>query len=71
MRADCSETSFHDSPVEQRLQACEMLGSRENVTNEFSSCLYTTSFAVLRDDFLLDNLASGNLEATIIRHGES
>ena len=48
-----------------------MLGSRENVTNEFSSCLYTTSFAVLRDDFLLDNLASGNLEARIIRHGES
>ena len=42
-KADCSETSFHGSPVEQRLRNAWF--SREYY-EQISSCLYTTSFAV-------------------------
>ena len=42
-KADCSETSFHSSPGEQRLRNAWF--SREYY-EQISSCLYTTSFAV-------------------------
>ena len=60
-KADCSETSFHSSPAKQRLRnAC----SRENATNKFRVIFTPPTFprAISRDDFLLDNLAIGNLE---------
>ena len=49
---------------------CEMLGSRENATNKFRD-VFTLLCAILRDDFQLDNLASGNLEVGIVGRGES
>ena len=50
MRADCSETSFHDSsPVEQRLRNAWF--SREcYLVEHILSCLYTTSFAVRNNE---------------------
>ena len=52
---------------------CEMLGSRENATNKFRVVFSPPRLlcAILRDDFLLDNLASRNLEAGIVGRGES
>ena len=50
-----------------------MVGSRENATNKFRVVFTPPRLlcAILRDDFLLDNLASGNLEARIVGRGES
>ena len=53
--------------------ACEMLGSRENAMNKFQVVFTPPRLlcAIMRDDFQLDNLASGNLEAGIVGCGES
>ena len=59
-KADCSETSFHSSPVEQRLQNAWF--SRE--CSEKFRVVFTPPHllcAILRDDFQLDNLASRKL----------
>ena len=50
--------------------ACEMRGSGENATNKFR-VVFTLPCAILRDDFQLANLASGNLEVGIVGRGES
>ena len=42
-KADCSEASFHSSPVEQRLRKALFSGE---CYEQISSCVYTTSFAV-------------------------
>ena len=53
--------------------ACEMLGSRENARSKFRVVFASPRllYAILRDDFQLDNLASGHLKAGIVGHGES
>ena len=51
---------------------CEMLGSRENATNKFRVVFTPPRLlcTIFRDDFLLDNLASGNLEAGVVGRSE-
>ena len=53
--------------------ACEMRGSRENAMDKFRVVFTPPHLlrAILRNDFLLDNLASGNLVAGIVGRGES
>ena len=61
-KADCSETSFHSSPVERRLPNAWFSRESFNATNKFRVVFTPPRLlcAILRDDLQLDNLASGN-----------
>ena len=52
---------------------CKVLGSQENSTNKFRVVLTPPHLLcrILRDNFLLESLASGDLEAGIVGHGGS
>ena len=73
-KSDCSETSFHSSPVEQRprrvwfsRECYEQIANFELSLHHLVCCAQL----ILRDDFQLDNLASGNLEVEVVGRGES